>query len=224
MRFLAHTIKLLTLFSTSQDTTMPSHEVVYFDFSGRAEPIRILLYIAGVDFEDTRFKGADWPSIKPTTPLGQVPVVKIDGNQYCQSTALARYAAKLAGWYPSDPLDALKSDEVADSLNELMSKAPKSQDADELKKLRGEYQAGTMTQYANLIEKRIEENGGLYVAGKVPSYADLLLSLQVKVIESGFWDHIDPNFFKQFPGIMATVAAVDEHEKIKEYHAATQKD
>lgn len=104
---------------------MPSHEVVYFDFTGRAEPIRILFHIAGVDFEDTRFKGADWPTIKPTTPLGQVPVVKIDGNQYCQSIALARYAAKLAGWYPSDPLDALKSDEAAESLNELMSKAPK---------------------------------------------------------------------------------------------------
>lgn len=100
----------------------------------------------------------------------------------------------------------------------------KSQDVDELKKLRGEFQAGTMTQYSNLIEKRIQENGGLYIAGKTPCYADLLLSLQVKVIENGFWDYIDPNFFKQFPGITATVAAVDEHEKVKEYYAATKKD
>ena len=64
---------------------MPSYEITYFDAGGRAEPIRIMLYAAGVDFTDNRFKGPEWPAIKSTTPLGAVPTLKIDDVTYCQS-------------------------------------------------------------------------------------------------------------------------------------------
>lgn len=104
---------------------MSKPELVYFDAEGRAEPIRILFHIAGKEYDDTRFAGKDWPNIKPTTPLGSVPVLKVDGEQHCQSVSLNRYAAKLAGWYPSDELQALKCDMVAESINELTSAAPK---------------------------------------------------------------------------------------------------
>lgn len=103
---------------------MPSHEVVYFDYHGRAEAIRILLHAAGVEFEDTRVKLDNWFALKPMTPLGQLPLLKIDGHEYCQTRSLTRYAAKKAGWYPSDPLEALKCDEAADTLSEIMPNVP----------------------------------------------------------------------------------------------------
>lgn len=65
---------------------MVNYELLYFQGAGRAETIRIMLHAAGVDFKDTRFSGPEWPEIKPTTPLGSVPVLKIDNVQYCQST------------------------------------------------------------------------------------------------------------------------------------------
>lgn len=104
---------------------MPSHEVRYFDLPGRGEAIRILLHAAGVDFKDTRIPFSQWPEIKLKTPLGQVPTVNIEGTDYCQSVALTIYAARLAGWYPEDPLEALKCDEIADCLSELTSSRPK---------------------------------------------------------------------------------------------------
>lgn len=104
---------------------MPTYEVLYFDLKGRADTIRLLLHAAGVDFKDTRIPFAEWPAIKPTTPLGNIPVLKIDGTDYCQSLALITYAAKIAGWYPEDPLDALKCDEVANSISEVISKTPR---------------------------------------------------------------------------------------------------
>jgi glutathione S-transferase len=61
------------------------YEVIYFDAAGRAEVIRILLYAAGVAFKDTRLKGPEWKQFKPTTPLGSVPVLKIDDETFCQS-------------------------------------------------------------------------------------------------------------------------------------------
>ena len=62
-----------------------SYELTYFDAAGRAEAIRVMLHAAGVEFKDTRFKGPEWPTIKPTTPLGVVPTLQIDDVTYCQS-------------------------------------------------------------------------------------------------------------------------------------------
>jgi len=103
----------------------PKFELIYFDGAGRAEAIRIMFHAAGVDFTDTRFSFKDWPEVKPTTPLGFVPVLKIDDQPHCQTLALMRYAAKKAGFYPADALEALVVDEVADTLNDLMSATPR---------------------------------------------------------------------------------------------------
>lgn len=198
---------------------MPSHELLYFDGAGRAEMVRICLTIAKADWKDTRFAGADWPGIKPTTPLGSVPVLKIDGVSHCQSVALARYAGRLAGWYPEDPLEALVVDEMLDSLNEVMAKAPKSSDPEEFKKLREEYQATTLTKYATFFEEAIQRNGGIGFTKK-PSIADIGVKTLVASIASGDWTHIDTNFFDKYPGITATAKMISENEDIKAYYAS----
>jgi len=103
---------------------MTKPELIYFDATGRAEPIRMLLFFADIDYEDTRFPGSEWPAIKATTPLGVVPVMKIDGKQYCQSQSLIRYAAKLADWYPASEFQALTCDMVGETINEIIGLAP----------------------------------------------------------------------------------------------------
>lgn len=116
---------LLAISSLAVAASQGKMELIYFDFAGRAEPIRIMLHAAGIDFIDTRIDGKDWPAIKPTMPLGFVPVLKIGDQEYTQSVALMRFAAKKSGCYPSDDIQALVVDEVMDSVNELMSKAPR---------------------------------------------------------------------------------------------------
>jgi len=63
-----------------------SYELTYFDGPFRAEPIRIMLHAAGLDFKDIRFGFDEWDAIKPKTPLGVVPTLKIDDIIYCQSS------------------------------------------------------------------------------------------------------------------------------------------
>ncbi len=41
---------------------MPSYKIVYFDGRGRAEISRMILTLAGVEFEDVRVN--DWPKRK----------------------------------------------------------------------------------------------------------------------------------------------------------------
>merc|ERR1711862_361358 len=60
-------------------------------------------------------------SKKPSLPLGQLPVIEVDGKTYPQSMALARYAARLSDLYPSDPLETLSVESVMDSMMELFS-------------------------------------------------------------------------------------------------------
>jgi hypothetical protein len=67
--------------------SMVSYEVIHFNSPGRAEVIRIKLRNGGIDFKDTRISEPEWPTIKSTTPLGFVPVPKIEDQSYCQSFA-----------------------------------------------------------------------------------------------------------------------------------------
>jgi glutathione S-transferase len=202
---------------------MSTTELIYFNGAGRAEVTRILLHAAGVDFTDTRMQGGEWPTIKPTTPLGSVPVLKIDGVQYCQSGAMTRYAARLAGFFPTDPLEGLVCDEALECLGELMSEAPKGGTPEELKEKRQAFQHGKMTKIVTLLESRIQAIGGGTGFCKEPCVADLALESTVKSIAGGSWDHIDVDFFDKFPGIKATCAMIAEHEKVKAYYASLAK-
>ncbi|KAL3935074.1 MAG: hypothetical protein SGBAC_009338 [Bacillariaceae sp.] len=192
----------------------------YFDIAGRAEPIRILFHIAGVQYDDVRIPFKEWPDVKETTPLGFVPVLTIDGQDFCQSISLTRYAAKLAGWYPESEVDALKADMIAETVNELSGQAPRSKNEEEYKKLRKEFQEGAMKKYWTYIEGIIQENGGCFVSGDKPTYADLIVAQAVPGIQSGNWDHIDTNFFDAYPGVLATMKGVDDNEQVKAYYAS----
>lgn len=44
----------------------PSYKLLYFNFTGRGEPLRLLLAYGGIPFEDNRFEWDDWPKIKPS--------------------------------------------------------------------------------------------------------------------------------------------------------------
>ncbi len=62
------------------------YEIIYFDIPNRAEATRIMLHaVDGIEFKDTRFPVSDWPTIKPSTLLGAVPIFKVDGKSFCQS-------------------------------------------------------------------------------------------------------------------------------------------
>lgn len=81
---------------------MAAHKLTYFPLAGRAFPIRVCMKASGLPFEDVRLPGPEYREKKATMdlPLGQMPVLLIGDKTFCQSTALARYAAKKAGLYP----------------------------------------------------------------------------------------------------------------------------
>jgi prostaglandin-H2 D-isomerase / glutathione transferase len=101
-------------------TTMsqPQLKVTYFPVTGRAEITRLALAFGGIEYEDHRVQRAEYAAIKPTLPLNQIPVLEVDGVVYAQSMAMARYAGRLSGLYPTDAIEALKVDMLIETLLE----------------------------------------------------------------------------------------------------------
>jgi len=98
----------------------------YFNIDGLGEPIRLTLAMAGVAFEDYRFKErSEFLALKPSLTFGQVPAFFVDGTEMVQSLAVLRYIGKALDpsgtLYPSDPAVAQTCDALADQVKDMMT-------------------------------------------------------------------------------------------------------
>ena len=98
----------------------------YFNIDGLGEPIRLALAMAGVSFEDHRFKErSEFIALKPSLTFGQVPALFVDGTEMVQSAAVMRYIGQALDpsgtLYPSDPVVAQKVDAMADQVKDMVT-------------------------------------------------------------------------------------------------------
>ncbi|KAG5876919.1 hypothetical protein JTB14_021362 [Gonioctena quinquepunctata] len=151
------------LFQLENNDMAPQYRVHYFDFTGRGEPIRMLLTYGGLEFDDIRIDKKDWPRIKPTLPLGQLPVLEIDGKLYPQTTAILKYLAKEVRLAGNNSLDDLKIDVAVDTLVDLQNKIYDFafEEDQEMKKIKEEkLYSETIPYYLKRLEDNAKANGG----------------------------------------------------------------
>lgn len=100
----------------------PTLKLTYFPFPGRAEPIRLALFIAGIDFEDERIGVDELNFRRSTLPFNQLPVLEVDGEVVSQALGILRYVGTLGGLYsPTDTKEAFRIDEVFSLIDEFYS-------------------------------------------------------------------------------------------------------
>jgi len=204
----------------------PQHnfEVVYFDQPmGRGEPIRLAFYLAGIPFSDHRIPFKDWPEFKPKTPYGGIPLLKVDNLPiFAQSNSILRYVGKITGIYPKNDLEALRVDEILDSIEETSSvvfSLRKVSDPEKLKILSEEMflsqQSPFLTWLAN-IEKTLQITGGNpWVIGTL-TIADLKLATFVNRTKK--LDHFPSNLIESYARISQVSKAVMAHSKVVEWY------
>ena len=204
---------------------MSKPKFTYFDTGGRAVACRICLFKAfGKDgWEDDRLKDyATQQSMKAEGkfPLGSVPVLTLDGGeQICQSEAICRYAAKVAGLYPADALAALEVDMVATSFMEVLGKCPQDPDNEKKKALREEYAAGWMLRAMTFLEKTYSKTDSAFLQNTL-TMADLHLLMVVDMILLGQFDYVPATYMDQFPKLLAASTAVKAHDVVTAYLAS----
>ena len=96
----------------------------YFYGRGIGEPLRLLLTVGEVAFTDRRYnvdEFADMAAFKAQLPFGQMPALEVDGVFLGQTDSIARLAARLAGLYPADPIEAARSDMIVVHQAEIQS-------------------------------------------------------------------------------------------------------
>ena len=102
---------------------MNKFELTYFDIDGgRGESVRLAFAIGDIPFVDDRFGFEHFPERRKQTPLGQVPVLKVDGEVITQCNTMNRLVGKMAGLYPDDPLEAARCDEVMAAVEDVIGK------------------------------------------------------------------------------------------------------
>jgi len=99
------------------------YKLTYFPVRGRAEAIRYILKDNDIAFEDRRVTFAEWPSLKPSMPLGHLPIMDFgDGLVLSESVAILRHIAREHGLYGSDNKEKALIDQLADTLADLSAK------------------------------------------------------------------------------------------------------
>eukprot|EP00834_Sanchytrium_tribonematis_P004124 NODE_186_length_13589_cov_0.385545.p11 type:complete len:200 gc:universal NODE_186_length_13589_cov_0.385545:1527-928(-) len=80
----------------------PTLKLTYANMRGRAEAIRLTLYISNIPFTDYRMTKEEWPHLKSNTPFYQVPTLEINSSIIIgQSLAILRYCGQLSHLIPS---------------------------------------------------------------------------------------------------------------------------
>ena len=167
--------------------TMTQPRLVYFDFAGsRGEECRMALHLAGIAFEDVRVSGAQWKTLKPTTPFGSMPVLELPGKPPLpQSNAILVYIGRQHGLHPQDAFEAARE----------------------------EMAGGALRTWGSNVEREL--GAGPFLDGDKLHVADIKLYMIVRWFASGSVDHVPPTVFQHCPKLMRLYEAVGEHPGVK---------
>ncbi|EZA51025.1 hypothetical protein DMN91_003160 [Ooceraea biroi] len=193
---------------------MSTYKLTYFNVTGLGECIRYLLSQCGIKFEDVRINFDDWPKHKANMPMGQMPILEIDGKVYHQSKAISRFLAKKGKLYGANEIEAMEIDAVVDDIEDLrhaLSVYYWEQDATFKAKLK-EIAYQKLPVYLDKLEAQVKNNGGHFVNGKLswPDFLWAAYNQYLGVVLGG-----DPN--KDHPELKKLVEKVQALPNIKAY-------
>nr|ABO26603.1 sigma class glutathione-s-transferase 2 [Haliotis discus discus] len=191
---------------------MPTYKLRYFNARGFGEVSRLLFALAGQEYEDVRFTQETWPAEKPNTPLGQMPVLDVDGQSFGQSSAISRFLARRFNFYGQGDVQALQVDQVLGIIQDIINALIKAYyEKDEERKAQAlkENKEEKMPLYFGMLEKLLERNGstGFFVGNSI-TLAD------VSVFD--IYDKAKPMVdLDKFPLVKKSVDNVASNPKIK---------
>ena len=203
--------------------------------------MRLALALGGVPFTDTRVPFAQWAEMKPTTPYGQLPLLKIDGKEpMAQSDAMVRYAGKLAEargvpLYPPELF--LEVEEALGLAGDLQRdwRAPvyigmnpaasgypddfkgTDEHAAVVKRVRESWMATDFVKYMGILTKRLEKSK--FLVGDTPTIADCMMVPLIARFASGGVDFIPTDCLEAYPVVVAYLDRFMAIPEVKAWYA-----
>ena len=200
---------------------MTKPKLSYFDAPvSRGEECRLALHLAGVDFEDVRVKGPEWPALKPTTPYGSMPVYELPGKPpIAHANAILTLIGRQHGLHPTDAFEAARHEGMMNHVEDLRAVVgPTLRLGEAEKKTAREAIAATfLPAWAAHAEKNLTD--GPFFAGAKVNVVDLKLHMAVRWFAGGKVDHIPATIFAGYPKLMGVHDAVRDHAGVKAWYA-----
>ena len=204
----------------------------YFNIEGPAEKSRLAMRLARVPFTDDRVVFDDWPSIKPTTPYGQLPVLHLsDGTALPQSDAILRYVGRYARAHGAPTLypegGEMAVDEALSLVDDMvvswraclyigMNPSALGHECDDgsefkgsakhdavTKRMRETWMRDEFPKYCGFFAKRFANGQRWLCPGDEPTLADCALIPQLRRFTSGGIDHVDAACLEAYPEVNA---------------------
>lgn len=201
---------------------MSKPRLIYFDFAGsRGEECRIALHLAGVDFEDVRVQGSDWPAMKATMPFGAMPVLEIPGKApLAHSNAILVFIGRQHGLHPADNFDAARHESLMCAVEELrhnLTPTLRIADPEQKRTAREALAANELPTWGSQVERQLGD--GPFIAGATIQVADLKLYMVTRWLTTGVVDHVPTTVFDHCPKLMRLYRAVGAHAGVKAWLA-----
>lgn len=198
-------------------------KLTYFDIrGGRGEPARLAMHVGGIAFEDDRITFRQFGERRSNFPFARIPLLEIDGIKLSQGNAINRYVGRLAGLYPTDPLQAAFCDEVLDAVEDIVSKVVTTfsmTDEAEKKAARKALADGPIIVYLQQLQALLASRGGEYFADGRLTIADLKVLVWIRDLRSGTLDHIPRDLpDKVAPLLVEHLARIESTPKVREYY------
>merc|ERR1712062_482645 len=209
-----HAIQVESLFFLNKETKssleMPNVKLTYFNLRGRGEPCRIMLAYGGIKYEDERIPppwdpATSWPTLKPNTPFGVLPILTWDGEEICQSMACARFVAREVGLYGKSSLEQAQVDEIVDVIQDLTNTFIKFYFAKDEAALKN-FSEVTLVTALGQLEKRLVSRGEDFVGNSL-TWADTHVFMYISDLE--------PAALEKFPKLTALKERVGNVPNIK---------
>jgi glutathione S-transferase len=200
---------------------MTKPKLTYFDAPvSRGEECRLALHLAGVEFEDVRIKGTDWPALKPQTPYGSIPILELPGKPPLgQSNAILVLIGRQHGLHPADHFEAARHEAMmhhVEALRDLMGPSLRMSDAD--KKVAREHIAATVVPgWATFAEKNVTSEP--FFGGAKLHVVDIKLYIILRWFTNGTLDHVPTTIFDGYPKLLRVHDAVRDHAGVKAWYA-----
>ncbi|VDD93023.1 unnamed protein product [Enterobius vermicularis] len=200
---------------------MPVYKLYYFDARGKAEHIRQLFALAGIQFEDIRITAETWPQQKDDMPLGQVPVLEVDGVKIGESVAIARFLGREFKLEGKSSLD----NAILDMIGDVIANAFNVDGIKQwpyvlngiIKEDKQEYFKNKVLPALDLFAPNVEKyllrnNNGLLV-GEQETWVDVY----VAEFFSKFIDYGEKNCLDAYPHILELIARIHSIPSIRKY-------
>ena len=155
------------------------YKLIYFEDRGKADLVKLLLYLSKQEYEDIQIKQVDWNHYKAFMPFEQLPVLIInDECKLAQTNTICRFLAAQFNLNGDNELENVMCDMIVEQLRECGDLAFLIiQEIDSVRRhvLMNKFVNDLLPKTLAGYEKILSKNSNKYIVGNHLTWADLAL-------------------------------------------------